>query len=216
LKRFGAERHLKLKLDLHVHTNRSSDGHTRIDDLVPNIRRAGLDGLAITDHNILSTDTFEDALIIPGSEISSRDGHIIGLGLSSPVLRGLSGDETIKEIRKLGGVSIVVHPYDLFRSAIKPDILTTMPDAVEVVNSGSIFHSMTWKRARAFALEHRLPMTAGSDSHIPETIGNAFTTIESDYPTIGSVLDAIKKGATTAQGRPNTLGERLRKRARRR
>jgi predicted metal-dependent phosphoesterase TrpH len=204
-----------LKLDLHVHTNRSSDGHTRLDELVPNIRRAGLDGLAITDHNILSTDKFQEALIIPGIEISSRDGHVIGLGLLNPVSRGLSGDETIREIRKLGGVSIIAHPYDLFRSAIKPERLTTMPDAVEVVNSGSILHSLTWKRARAFAEEHHLPVTAGSDSHIPETIGNAFTTVESDSPTLGSVLEAIKKGATMAQGRPNTLGERLRKRARR-
>jgi predicted metal-dependent phosphoesterase TrpH len=204
-----------LKLDLHVHTSRSIDAHTRLDELVPNIRRAGLDGLAITDHNILSTDRFQEALIIPGIEISSRDGHIIGLGISSPVPRGLSGDETIREIRKLGGVSIVAHPYDLFRSAIRPDSLTTMPDAVEVVNSGSILHSFTWKRARVFAQEHHLPMTAGSDSHVPETIGNAFTTIESQSPTVGSVLDAIMKGATIAQGRPNTLGERLRKRARR-
>jgi predicted metal-dependent phosphoesterase TrpH len=204
-----------LKLDLHVHTNRSSDGHTRLDELVPNIRRAGLDGLAITDHNILSMDTLEEVLIIPGIEISTRDGHMIGLGLSNAVPRGLSGDETIQEIRKQGGVSIVVHPYDLFRSAIRPDILTTMPDAVEVVNSGSILHSMTWKRARAFAQEHHLPMTGGSDSHIPETIGNAFTSIESDSQTVRSVLDAIKKGATTAHGRPNTLGQRLRKRARR-
>jgi predicted metal-dependent phosphoesterase TrpH len=201
-----------LKLDLHVHTDRSSDGHTKIDQLVPNIRRAGLDGLAITDHNILSTDAIEDALIIPGIEISSSDGHIIGLGIASPVPRGLSADETIREIRKLGGVSIVVHPYDLFRSAIKPDILTAKPDAIEVVNSGSIFHSLTWKQARAFAQKHHLPMTAGSDSHIPETIGNAFTTVESESRTVGAVLDAIKKGATTAQGRPNTLGERLRKR----
>jgi predicted metal-dependent phosphoesterase TrpH len=203
-----------LKLDLHVHTNRSSDGHTRLDELVPNIRRAGLDGLAITDHNILSVDTLEEALIIPGIEISTRDGHIIGLGLPKPVPRGLSGDETIREIRKLGGVSIVVHPYDLFRSAIKPDLLTTMPDAVEVVNSSSILHSLTWKRARTFAQKHHLPMTGGSDSHIPETIGNAFTTVESGFQTVGSVLDAIKKGATTVHGRPNTLGERLRKRAR--
>jgi predicted metal-dependent phosphoesterase TrpH len=209
------EQQLKLKLDLHVHTDKSSDGHTRLDELVPNIRRAGLDGLAITDHNILSTDTIEEALIIPGIEISSRDGHIIGLGIRSSVPRGVSADETIREIRNLGGVSIIVHPYDLFRSAIKPDTLTTMPDAIEVVNSGSIFHSMTWKRARAFAQKHHLPMTGGSDSHIPETIGNAFTTIEAESQTVTSVLDAIKKGATTAQGRPNTLGERLRKRARR-
>jgi predicted metal-dependent phosphoesterase TrpH len=203
-----------LKLDLHVHTTRSSDARTRLDQLVPSIRRAGIDGLAITDHNILSTDALEEMLIIPGIEVSSRDGHIIGLGLQSPVSRGLSGDATIQEIRKLGGVSIVVHPYDLFRSAINPEILTTMPDAIEVVNSGSLFHSYTWKRARTFAQHHHLPMTAGSDSHIPETIGNAFTTIDCESKTVETVLSAIRQGATNPEGRPNTLGERLRKRVR--
>jgi predicted metal-dependent phosphoesterase TrpH len=204
-----------LKLDLHVHTTRSSDAHTKLDELVPSIRRAGIDGLAITDHNTLSTDALKETLIIPGIEISSRDGHIIGLGLQSPVPRGLSADETIREIRKLGGISIVVHPYELFRSAINPEILTTMPDAMEVVNSGSLFHSFTWKRARVFAQDHHLPMTAGSDSHIPETIGNAFTTIDCESKTVETVLSAIRQGATDPEGRPNTFGERLRKIVRR-
>jgi len=204
-----------LKLDLHVHTNKSSDAHTRLDELVPSIQRAGLDGLAITDHNILSTDNFERALIIPGIEISSRDGHIIGLGIPSPIPRRLSADETIREIRKMGGLSIVAHPYDMFRSAVKPDILTTMPDAIEVINSASILHSVTWKRARTFAEEKQLPQTAGSDSHIPETIGKAFTTIECESKTIASVLDAIRNGATTPDGQAYSLGDRLRKLARR-
>ncbi len=146
-----------MKLDLHVHTNKSSDAHTRLDELAPNIQRAGLDGLAITDHNILSTDTLEETIVIPGIEISSRDGHMIGLGIPRPVPRGLSADQTIREIRNMGGVSIVAHPYDMFRSAIKPDILTTMPDAIEVINSASILHSVTWKRARTFAEEKQLP-----------------------------------------------------------
>jgi predicted metal-dependent phosphoesterase TrpH len=200
-----------LKLDLHVHTNKSSDGHTRLDELVPNIRRAGLDGLAITDHNILSTDTFEEALIIPGIEISSIDGHIIGLGLSKSVPRGLSGDETIRQIREVGGVSIVVHPYDILRSAINPENLNIMPDAIEVINSASVFHSRTWKRARAFAEKNHLPQTAGSDSHIPETIGKAFTTIDCDQKTPASVLAAIRNSLTTPYGHPYGIGDRLRK-----
>lgn len=200
-----------MKLDLHVHTNRSNDGHTRPDELIPNIKRAGLDGLAITDHNLLSTDMFEEALIIPGIEISSNDGHIIGLGLPQPVSRGLSGDETIRQIRKLGGVSIVVHPYDILRSSVNPDHLTVMPDAIEVANSASFLHSLTWKRAKRFAEKRHLPQTAGSDSHIPQTIGRSFTTIECDKNTMTSVLDAIRKGHTDASGRPNTFRDRLHK-----
>ncbi len=183
--------------------------------MVPNIRRAGLDGLAITDHNILSAEVIDEALIIPGMEISSLDGHVIGLGIPDPVPRGLSADETIQRIRQLGGVSIVAHPYDMYRSAINPEKLTVMPDAIEVINSASMFHSITWKKAREFAERNHLPQTAGSDSHIPETIGKAYTTIDCEHRTLPSVLDGIKNGSTIANGLPYTLEDRMRKLVRR-
>ncbi|MBO0888534.1 PHP domain-containing protein [Candidatus Bathyarchaeota archaeon] len=205
---------MKLKLDLHVHTEKSADAHTRLEDIVPSIRRAGLDGIAITDHNTLSAPVIEEALLIPGIEVSSREGHIIGLGVRNPIPRGLSAEDTIRGIKQEGGVSIVAHPYDLYRSAINPEKLTMLPDALEVINSASIFHSITWKKARAFAKSRNLSQTAGSDSHIPETIGKAFTTIDCEERTPESVLDAIRKGSTVPEGRPNNLSDRLRKLAR--
>lgn len=174
-----------------------------------------MDGIALTDHNILATKGIADITTIPGVEISSREGHIIALGIASPISRGLSANETIQQIRALGGVSIIAHPYDLFRSAIRPDGLSVMPDAVEVVNSASIIHSFTWKKAKAFAEKHRLPQTAGSDSHIPETIGKAFTTIDCESTSVSSILDAIRKGFTVPNGRPYNFNDRLRKLSRR-
>ncbi len=170
-----------------------------------------LDGLAITDHNVLARDVPQELLIIPGIEISSRDGHIIGLGVSDAVPRKLSADETILQIKRLGGVSIVAHPYDLLRSAINPEILTTMPDAIEVINSASMLHSITWKRARQFAEKKNLPQTGGSDSHIPETIGKAYTIVDIDSRDIASVLDAIRNGRVSPEGRPYHFSDRVRK-----
>ena len=202
---------MKLKLDLHVHTTASSDAHTRPDELVPRGKDRGLDGLAITDHNVLARDVPSELLIIPGIEVSSRDGHIIGLGVSDTVPRGLSADETILQIKRLGGVSIVAHPYDFLRSALDPEILTSVPDAIEVINSASIFHSITWKRARTFAERRKLPQTAGSDSHIPETIGNAYTIVDAASRDVPSVLDAIRNGQVTPEGRPYHFSDRIRK-----
>ena len=202
---------MKLRLDLHVHTVRSSDAHTRFDELVPAIRRTGLDGLAITDHNSIAQEIPPGAIIVPGVEISSLNGHIIGLGLSTPIPRDLPADETIRRIKNQGGVSIVAHPYDLFRSAVSPESLTETPDAIEVVNSASILHSITWKRAKAFAIKKNLPQTGGSDSHIPQTIGKAFTVIESEFETVESILNAIRKGSVSPEGRPYHVTDRLRK-----
>src|SRR5256712_6724953 len=202
---------LNLKLDLHVHTNRSSDAFTSPKLLATICRDRGLDGLAITDHNVLARDLSDELVILPGIEISTRDGHVIGLGLSEVVPRGLSADETIQRIRHLNGVSIIPHPYDLFRSSVRPHLLTVRPDAIEVINSSSFIHSVTWKRARKFAEREKFPMTAGSDSHIPQTIGRAYTEIECRSKDTRSILASLVSGSVSPMGHSVRANERFRK-----
>src|SRR5713226_7814672 len=202
---------LQLKLDLHVHTNRSSDAFTSPKQLTIICRDRGLDGLAITDHNVLSVDSSNEVVFLPGIEISTRDGHIIGLGVSEAVPRGLSADDTIRRINNLHGISIVPHPYDLLRSSVRPDTLAVRPDAIEVINSSSFLHSVTWKRARKFAEKENYPMTAGSYSHIPETIGRAYTEIESKSKDTGSILASLVSGSVSPAGRSVRANERFRK-----
>ena len=202
---------MKLKLDLHIHTTRSHDAFTEPSQLASLSKARGLDGLAITDHNTPVRDTPDGLVVVPGIEVSSKQGHVIGLGVSAPVARGLSADQTIDEIRRLGGVAIIPHPYDLFRSSVRPDQLKVRPDAIEVVNSSSFLHSVTWKRAREFAEKAELPEVAGSDSHIPQTLGRAFTLVETDSSDADSILDAIRKGSVSPAGRPIRATERLRK-----
>ena len=203
---------MKLKLDLHVHTNRSPDGSTPPEDLPAIAKQRGLDGYAITDHNILSSDSSNEILILPGMEISTRDGHVIGLGVPEAIPRGLQADETIRRIRDSGGVSIVAHPYDLFRPAVKLHNLVEHPNAIEVINSASFLHSYSWTRARKFAEKGSYPMTGGSDSHIPDTLGRAYTEIESESKDVESVLASLRAGKVRPFGSAVGIRERLRKR----
>ena len=202
---------MKLKLDLHVHTNRSGDAFTQPKQLATICRDRALDGLAITDHNVLAVDSSDEIVVLPGIEISTRDGHIIGLGLSETVPRGLSANETVRRIKELDGVSIIPHPYDLLRSSVRPHKLAVRPDAIEVINSSSFLHSVTWKRARKFAEKENYPMTAGSDSHIPETIGRAYTEVESPSKDSESVLAALRSGSVSPIGSSIRASERVRK-----
>ena len=202
---------MKLKFDLHVHTTRSHDGFNQLGHLASLSKDRGLDGLAITDHNTPIPHPPAELAVIPGIEVSTGQGHVIGLGITDPVPRGLPADQTIEEIHRLGGVVIIPHPYDLFRSSVRPDLLRVRPDAIEVVNSSSFLHSVTWKKARQFTEKTGLPSVAGSDSHIPQTLGRAFTIVETDSDDIRSILNAIRDGRVTPVGRPIKASERLRK-----
>ena len=200
-----------LKLDLHVHTDRSRDGFTPPKALPSICRARGIDGIAITDHNYLCDDLPDGIIGIPGIEISSSDGHIVGLGLSGPVPKGLSADETINKIHRLGGIAIVPHPYDPFRSSVNPESLKSRPDAVEVVNASSLLHSIYWKKAQRFVLANGYPSVGGSDSHIPQTVGIAYTVVENESDGPDSILAAIREGSVRPEGRTVGLGNRFRK-----
>ncbi len=202
---------MKLKLDLHVHTKRSSDAFIEPGQLAGLCKMKGLDGVAITDHNTLRQDYPEGIIAISGIEVSSKDGHVIGLGLSNSVPRGLSADETIRQIHNQGGVAIIPHPYDMFRSSVRPERLEVRPDGIEVANSSSFFHSITWERAQRFARMSGIPGVGGSDSHIPDTLGRSFTVVETDSGDVRSILDAIKEGAVSPFGGPIKASERFRK-----
>jgi predicted metal-dependent phosphoesterase TrpH len=202
---------MKLKIDLHIHTVNSKDGHIPLKHLPKIISLKKIDGVAVTDHNFLTKIKFKEALVIPGIEVSTKEGHLIGLGIETYIKKGLSAIETAEKIYEEGGIVIVPHPYDFMASSLNPFKLKNKIHAIETVNSSILTFKLSKMLAEKAALKLGLPKVAGSDAHIPEAIGDAYTIVEVSSINIENILKAIKNGETQAYGKSTSMKNRIKK-----
>ncbi len=200
-----------LKIDMHVHTENSPDAHTRIDDLPKVISARGLDGIAVTEHNRFDPPRFDSVIILPGVEISSAEGHIVALGVHEIIPGKLSADETIRRIHGQGGIAIIPHPYDPVSECVKILNLKVRPDAVETMNADALSFGISNYLARRDARKFNLPQVGGSDSHIPESIGDCYTLIDSPTRSVDDILSAIREGKTHPVGHATSVMNKWRK-----
>lgn len=208
-----------LKIDLHVHTHYSYDGFSAIKDVFQFAKKRGLDGVAIVDHN-----TVEGALralarrkgmvIIPGIEVSTVEGHLIGLGVTKVIPGHLTTVEAAEKIKEDGGIVVVPHPYKILflPSMMVRRIEKAKPEAIEIINASSVFLSMTRKLSERLAEKLKIAKVAGSDSHLPSTVGRAYTIVNSKLG-VDDVLQAIEHGKTSVAGSSISLEERVYKAA---
>lgn len=199
-----------LSAELHCHSELSFDGRDPVELLLSQADAVGLDALAVTDHDeidasLAAADRAADyGLIgIPGSEVTSAAGHVLALGITERVSAGLPFIETIDRIHDQGGIAVVPHPFQRSRSGVAPHITSeelASADAIEIYNS-RLLTGRSNRRAGRFARSHDLPMTAGSDAHIAEMVGQAVTHVDATDHTVAGVLDGIRNGRTETTGK---------------
>ena len=196
-----------MKCDLHCHTGYSHDSTTRPEEMVQAALQRGINCLAICDHGEIkgAQKAIEYAkdrpiLIIPGIEIKSKEGDILGLNIEEVIPNKLSAIETIKKIKELGGLAIIPHPFGWLCS-FKGNLenLISYIDGIEVLNA-SIFGRGN-KKALIFSQKHGLPKTVGSDAHFPNFIGRVYLETPGDNLSAEEILNQIKKGVVKISGR---------------
>ena len=195
-----------LKLDLHIHSQYSEDAIGSPKDIIRILKKKGLQGMAITDHNTVNGGLKalkikpKEFVVIPGVEISTKEGHILALNVTENIQRHLCVEETVEKILDAGGIPIPPH---LFRnmSGIKKEKLkkihTKIP-AIEVFNSCSL--PQTNLKTAIEAKEFSLGGTGGSDAHDPKYVGYAYTTVDTTDMNVDSILSEIIKKNTWGEG----------------
>jgi predicted metal-dependent phosphoesterase TrpH len=149
-------------------------------DLLDTAEAQGLGAVAITDHNTFAgaREGLELAVgralrVIPGEEVKTTAGEVIGLFLHEEIPRGMSMAETIAAIRDQGGIVYLPHPFDRLHSI--PDARTLHRhlaeiDVFEVYNAKLLLDGFNDEALR-FAHKYNLTMGAGSDAHVVQAIG---------------------------------------------
>jgi len=196
--------------DLHIHTVYSYDGTASISAVLKYAADyAKLDVIAITDHD--SVEGVCEALelapsygieVIPGSEVSTADGHLLALFVEQAVPSGLSLYDTVMRVGELGGICIAAHPTARGTSSLSFEKIYEVlqkPEArkilvgVEAFNGGLVYTRsnplVEWK-ARLLPLAQ----VGNSDAHVIQAIGQGAT--EFSGRTAADLRLALETGAT--------------------
>jgi predicted metal-dependent phosphoesterase TrpH len=192
-----------VRVDLHSHTMWSGDSTTTPDELTEAVVESGIDVLCITDHNA-TKGAFElaDRLacrVIVGEEVKTHAGEIIGLFLSERIPFGLPAVEVAQRIRDQGGLVYIPHPFDPLRNCLREDVLVDLVelqlvDAIEGRNGKTSLESLN-RRAVEFAAEAGLPTGGGSDAHVPEALGAAYSEMPDWDGTPAGFLASLAAGS---------------------
>ncbi|PSQ04035.1 phosphoesterase [Halobacteriales archaeon QS_6_71_20] len=199
-----------LSVELHSHSALSHDGRDPVDMLLEQAAAVGLDALAVTDHDELSASLEAAALAddyglvgIPGMEVTSTAGHVLAFGIERAVPAGLDFDETLDRIHDQDGLAVVPHPFQKSRHGVAPHVTDEQlatADAIEVYNS-RLLTGRSNRQAERFAVNRGVPMTAGSDAHIAEMVGQAVTEVGAVERSVDAILEAVRAGRTSVVGK---------------
>lgn len=189
-----------IRLELHCHTYHSEDSLMTPGQILEVCDKRGIDRVAITDHNTIAgalqaADLAPERVIV-GEEIMTTRGELLAYFVSEEVPPGLSPEETIGRLRQQGAVISVSHPFDRMRKGAwdPPSLLAILP----LVDALETFNARTWspgpnRLAAAWAAEHGLLATAGSDAHMPGEIGRATVALP-EFSGPEAFLESLKEG----------------------
>ncbi len=208
-------------IDLHTHTRPlSHDSDLTPDALIEAAKKAGLDGVCLTEHDFFWEHEMaaelgrrHDFLVIPGIEVNTECGHVVVFGLEEFVYGMHRLGELVGMVEDAGGAMIAAHPYrrqlpfELTQEGDWSEALelASENEAYRHVQAIETLNGRGTERQNAFSSalceRHGLAQAAGSDAHSAVDVGRCATEFEARIGGLGDLIAELKSG----RFRPQTL-----------
>ena len=204
-----------MRIDLHIHTSpRSACSYIDPLELIKEAQRLNLDGICLTEHQVLWDSGDVEKLareggikIFRGNEFTTNQGDILVFGFYKDIKELLMIQELREEVKSAGGFMIAAHPFRGFKTfgigqlqmtvehACKRKVLEFV-DAIEVGN-GKLSPDEN-DMARKVSEKLDLPGTGGSDAHRVDEVGKWLTVFEKEIQNELELVQELHAGRFTA------------------
>ena len=198
-------------LDLHCHSVSSDDSRATVEQYVKWVqvlrkRDFVVDGIVLTEHRKFDFDKDYSSLaeqygllILKGSELDTRYGHVLVYGVSEGLARDIDfsdvrmdAHELMQAARQHDAVAIPAHPGRfgiglteyIQQGEIFPDV-----DVVEILNGGG--RAGENERAEELCLQYGYLGIGGSDAHFTSHIATCLTDFRSSIASESQLVDAL-------------------------
>lgn len=204
-----------MKADIHVHTSESPCSSMSLAAAVAAALSHDIRIIAICNHDRVLKDTdlsdIEASLsvrinpparcenefyIIPGIEISTKYGHILGLFVDKNF--EIDQNNPVESIKDAGGIAILAHPFERTNAFDKREQeLSDIIKKIDMIEAASARANYKNKSANEQACKlserHGVKTSAGSDAHFPEELGAAYMEIEDSFQGFSDLRNYILK-----------------------
>ena len=194
--------------DFHSHSTHS-DGSSSLSQLVSLGVEAGLDFMAVTEHNTTSHHRLLPALadryeitLVPGQEVTTHQGHANAFGDIGFVDFRQPADEWVRCVAERGGVLSVNHPVS--GDCSWTHRTTTRPSCVELFHSDWYDELISTAPLAWFeGWDRSAVLIGGSDFHNTSEgyrPGCPTTWVAAEENGVDGILDAVRAGRTAVSG----------------
>jgi predicted metal-dependent phosphoesterase TrpH len=221
-----------MKIDFHIHTAPlSACSYIDPQELIQEARRLKLDGICLTEHQVVWDPTEVDRLaedadisIFRGNEFTTNQGDILVFGFYDDIKELLTIQELRDKVTAAGGYMIAAHPFRGFKTFGIGQLQMTVEqacnrkvlefvDAVEIGN-GKLSpdeNDMAFKVAEKLGL----PGTGGSDAHRVDEIATWVTVFEKEIEDENELMQELHAGRFRAVQMTDDRGQKTEDRGQR-